>query len=110
MVLVIGMVGGHAPDAVLSSLAPAAQRVYACQPRWKRAQEAEAIAVAARRYCANVRTIASVPSAVQMALADADTHTLVLITGSFYTVGEVRPEDLMQWWSRRASASRTNKQ
>src|SRR5581483_4886828 len=35
--LVIGMVGGHAPEGVLAALAPDAAAVYVCQPDWKRA-------------------------------------------------------------------------
>jgi len=99
MRLVVGMVGGHAPDGVLAALAPDAERVVACQPNWKRAQPAEVVAGAARAYCPDVRIVAAVPDAVKSALAGAGIDTLVLITGSFYTIGEVHPDQLVQWWS-----------
>ena len=99
--LVIGMVGGHSPDDVLMALAPGAARVIACRPQWKRAQPAEEIAEAARAIVRNVETIASVSEATQAALTNAGPDTLILITGSFYTVGEVRPEDLFRWWHER---------
>ena len=87
------MVGGHAPDGVLAALAPGAERVIACQPNWKRAQPAEIIAEAARPYCQDVQVVHRVPDAIKSALASASADTLVLVTGSFYTVGEA-PRDL----------------
>lgn len=86
--LVIGMVGGHDPDGVMAALATEARRVFACQPDWKRAQPVEEIAAAARRYNSHVEAVASVPEAIQHALDAASPSDLVLITGSFYTVGE----------------------
>jgi len=91
--LVIGMVGGHAPEGVLAALAPGASLVIACSPSWKRAQPAETIANAAKPHCADVRIIESVPEAVQAAIEDAGSDTLVLVTGSFYTVGEAGHKD-----------------
>ena len=87
--LVIGMVGGHAPEGVLAALAPDADRVYACQPDWKRAQPADEIAAVARRFCSHVEVIPSVNEAAHAAIRDAGPEDMVLITGSFYTVGEV---------------------
>src|SRR5579872_6253735 len=94
-ILVVGMVGGHAPDGVLAALAPGVERIIACQPAWKRAQPAEEIAAAARAYGGDVRVVESVPEAVASALAAADGDTLVLVTGSFYTVGEVPRNELI---------------
>ena len=94
MRLVIGMVGGHSPEGVLRALASGARMVIACQPNWKRAQPAERIAEAACVHCDDVRTIPVVAEAVRDALAGAGPDTLVLVTGSFYTVGEVTPDVL----------------
>jgi len=98
MRLVIGMVGGHSPDGVLAALAPGAELVVACQPQWKRAQPAEEIAATARAYCPNVEIVPDVFEAVRRALRDAPPSCMVLISGSFYTVGEVLPEKLIAWW------------
>ncbi|HZT43944.1 MAG TPA: Mur ligase family protein [Chthonomonadaceae bacterium] len=94
LLLVVGMVGGHEPEGVLAALAPGADRIYACQPDWKRAQPAEEIAAAARRFCPNVEVIPSCKKAAWAALAAAGPEDMVLITGSFYTVGEVPLEML----------------
>ncbi len=99
LLLVIGMLTGHAPDGVLAPLAPMAERVYVSQPNWKRAMPAEEVAAAARLFSHNVDVFPSVREAATRALADAEAGTLVLVTGSFYTVGEVPMETLAEWRS-----------
>ena len=86
--LVVGMLTGHAPEGVMEALAPLADRIFVCQPQWKRALAAESLADVARQFSSNVEIICSVPNAVRAALAAAMPRDLVLITGSFYTVGE----------------------
>jgi dihydrofolate synthase/folylpolyglutamate synthase len=95
--LVIGMLEGHAPEEVLAALSPGAARLYACQPDWRRAQPAEKIAEAAQRFVPDVERIPSVPDAVRAALCAATPDDMVLITGSFYTVGEAPVEKLAEW-------------
>ncbi len=86
--LVIGMLNGHAPEGVFAALAPLAERIYVCQPQWKRALPAEELAEVARQFCNTVAVIPDVEEAAQTAIQAADFTDLVLITGSFYTVGE----------------------
>ncbi len=97
LLLVIGMVGGHEPSGVLSALAPGAARIYCCQPDWKRALPVEILAEAARAFTPDVKMIPSVPEAVKTALRAARPDDLVLITGSFYTVGEAPVAQLAAW-------------
>ena len=92
--LVIGMLTGHAPEGLLASLAPLADQIVVCQPRWKRAQPAEELAAIARELSDAVIIIHSVPEAVRAAIAAASPHDMVLVTGSFYTVGEA---PVAQW-------------
>ena len=86
--LVIGMLTGHAPEGVMEALVPLADRILICQPEWKRAQSAETLADVARHFSDAVEIISSVPEAARAAIAAATPRDLVLITGSFYTVGE----------------------
>ena len=86
--LVIGMLTGHAPEGILASLAPLANCIFVCQPGWKRAQPVEELAAVARTFSSSVVVIPSVPDAVHAAIATASANDMVLITGSFYTVGE----------------------
>ncbi len=92
--LVIAMVGGHDPDDVISQLAPMARRCFATQVEWKRAISAETIAYTARKYC-DLTTVFSNPAeAVAAAKEQADPRTLILITGSLYLAGAIKPETL----------------
>lgn len=92
LILVIGMLGNHSAEGVLAQLAPRASVVIATQSQWEKASPAERIAEAARRVCDTVETVARVPDAVSRALELATERDLVLVTGSFYTIGEVRVE------------------
>lgn len=98
--LVIGMLSGHAPEGVVAALAPEAHALYACAPNWKRALPAEEIALLGRRFLPNVQIGPSVEAAVRKALRDAGPKDLVLITGSFYTIGEAPPAALRTWGDR----------
>ncbi len=86
--LVIGMLTGHAPEGVLQWLAPLAHSIRVCQPQWKRALPAPELADVARRFSSSVEVIPPVPDAVRQAIDEAGPRDMVLITGSFYTVGE----------------------
>ncbi len=94
LVVVAGMLNGHDPDEFMRTIAPFASRVYCCAPKWKRARPADEIAIAARKYCDDVVVYDDVRDAALSAMSNAGAGTLVLITGSFYTVGEcaaIRP-------------------
>ncbi len=88
--LVIGMLTGHAPEGVLAHLAPLATHLFICQPQWKRAVPAETLAEVARTFNPALTIIPSVPKALHAALAAAGPQDMVLVSGSFYTVGEAR--------------------
>ncbi len=89
--LVMGMLTGHEPEGVLAALCPLATKLYACAPNWKRALPVEEFAKAAEPYIADIETFESVASAVQSALREATAGEMIVITGSFYTVGEAPP-------------------
>jgi dihydrofolate synthase/folylpolyglutamate synthase len=91
--LVIGMLEGHDPAGVLAPLASGAT-VIACQPDWRRALPAETIAEAARPLTDRVEIVRSVPEAVESAITRAQPNDLILVTGSFYTIGETEPIQL----------------
>jgi dihydrofolate synthase/folylpolyglutamate synthase len=89
LLLVIGMLDGHEPEGVLAALAPQAERIFVCQPQWKRALPADELAKVARKFTRRVKAVPSCAEAARTALAAAGAEDMILITGSFYTVGEV---------------------
>ncbi len=90
LVLVIGMLNTHSSDGVISELAPMASAIIATQSQWHLAAPAQGIAEQARQFCENVEIVDRVPEAVKRALEIAEEEDLVLVTGSFYTIGEVK--------------------
>lgn len=90
-ILVVGMLNGRDPEAILAALrANEADRVIVCEPDWPRAMGAEIVAAAARRLGVEVEVEVSVAEAVERALHVAHDDDLVVVTGSFYVVGEAR--------------------
>jgi dihydrofolate synthase/folylpolyglutamate synthase len=94
LLLVVGMVSGHDPEGVLEPLASLAYKVYATQPLWTRGLNVTMIAETARRYCPRVERVTPPLEAAKRAVQEANEEDLVLVTGSFYTVGDVRPWEL----------------
>jgi len=91
LLLVIGMVAGHEPGGVVSVLSPLAAKVFATQPNWHKSIDPEEIAAAARISNSNVEIVTPALDAARNALAEAGPNDLVLVTGSFYLVGDVNP-------------------
>jgi dihydrofolate synthase/folylpolyglutamate synthase len=89
LILVMGMLSTHSAEEVVGALAPLADEIIATKSQWEKARPAADVAEVALRYTQNVREIEPVPAAVQAALDAATEDDLVLITGSFYTIGEV---------------------
>ena len=95
LLLVVGMASHHPPSSVLEHLAPLAQTVYATRPVCSRGWPEAETADAARGWCRNVEIVTPPLEAARTALAAAGPDDLVLVTGSFYTVGDVHPADLL---------------
>lgn len=89
LILVMGMVKGHAVEDVVAVLAPVADILIATASSSSRAVPAESVAEAALPHASNVEVVETVPAAVHRALELAGHRDLVLVTGSFYVVGEV---------------------
>lgn len=92
LILVVGMLSTHSAEDVLGVLAPLADEIIATKSQWEKARPAEEVAEAAKRLNPNVRVIEPVPAAVDAALESSREDDLILITGSFYTIGEVDRE------------------
>lgn len=90
LILVLGMLSTHDPAGVVQALAPLAAKVIVTQSTWLKALPAEDLAEVVRRSIADVEVIERVPDAVSRALDLAGDRDLILVTGSFYTIGEVQ--------------------
>ncbi|MGQ9454625.1 MAG: bifunctional folylpolyglutamate synthase/dihydrofolate synthase [Armatimonadota bacterium] len=90
MILVVGMLSTHPAGPFLQVVAPMASKIIATQSQWHLALPAETLAQEARKFCEDVEVLRPVPLAVSRATELASEEDLVLVTGSFYTVGEVK--------------------
>lgn len=90
-VFVVGMTRNHEPEPFLRMLAPNARRVIATAPGF-RPQPAGEIAVTAARLGLPVTVVEPARDAIQAAWDTARPDEVVVVTGSFYTVGETPVE------------------
>jgi dihydrofolate synthase/folylpolyglutamate synthase len=88
--LVLGVLADKRVAEMLPPLLQVADRVWAVTPESPRRLEAPALAEICRSLGVDAQVSASIPAAVDAALAGAGPADLVLVTGSFYTVGPAR--------------------
>lgn len=90
--LVLGMLADKDIGPVLDSVLPLATDIIVTTPASSRASSAAAVADQVRRHGRDsVRTISDAHVAVAEAIAQAGDDDLVLVTGSLYLIGDVRP-------------------
>lgn len=93
LIVVLGMLEDKAIDDVASVLVPHAERFYATAPGADRAAPPQRVAAALAAAGAGpgrIEVVEGVPTALERATSCADADDLVLVFGSFYTVGEAR--------------------
>jgi dihydrofolate synthase/folylpolyglutamate synthase len=90
VIFVIGMLGEKEREKVAQELAPAARAVVVTRPNSPRAGAWAELAEAVRPYCPAVEVVEDPWRAVGRALEMAGPRDAVVVTGSLYTVGEVR--------------------
>jgi dihydrofolate synthase/folylpolyglutamate synthase len=91
LVLVVGMLHGKDPEAMLRALGAAGSRlVVTCPPPSPRAQPATTVAAAAARIGVPAVAADSVAEALEVAFDRAGGDDLILVTGSLYVVGAAR--------------------
>ena len=97
LVLVFGMLATKDYRSVTALIAPMADVVVTTTPHNPHALSAEALAEEVRRYAPTVIAVPDRRSAVERAQTLAAPEDVLVITGSFYLVGEAR-----EWLRRKA--------
>lgn len=88
--LVIGMMKDKDIRGFLRVLVPLAWEVIVTAADYERAASPEILALESERYNPRVKTIGKVSDALDYAMSRANSQDLICITGSLYTVGEVK--------------------
>ncbi|HEY0866026.1 MAG TPA: cyanophycin synthetase, partial [Fimbriimonas sp.] len=86
LVAIVGMTDGHDPLGFIRAIAPRLRTIHAVPIDYHRSQRPEAIAAAAGELGVACRVHETVPEALRAAQASGGP---ILVTGSFYLVGEV---------------------
>jgi len=89
--MVMGIMEDKEVSAVVAELAPLASAFIATRPHNSRSLPAQQLAEIAQHYCSDVRVIEEVKEGVGYLKKEmAQEDDLILVTGSLFTVGEVR--------------------
>jgi dihydrofolate synthase/folylpolyglutamate synthase len=90
--MVMGVMSDKEVTAILAELAPLGDVFIATRPPNPRAMSAQRLAEIAQQYCKEVRVIEDVGAGVAYARALAEKDDMIVVTGSFFTVGAVRDQ------------------
>jgi len=88
IVMVTNMVQGHDPDEFYREIAPLASAAIVAPIDFHRAFPVEPISNVLTKYVADTTTATSIEEALERAAQLADSDSVVLVTGSFYLVGD----------------------
>jgi dihydrofolate synthase/folylpolyglutamate synthase len=94
IIIVLGIMSDKDAKGIMEPLLPLASEIILTSPEYSRAASPEKLAgIAASLGFFNVRTTLTVKDAIEMALElahDTPASSLILVTGSFYTIGETK--------------------
>jgi dihydrofolate synthase / folylpolyglutamate synthase len=89
VVMITGMVSGHEPKPLYEELAELVDHAIFAPIDFHRAVPPTDLAQLAGSIFPRHQSVSSVDAAIQEALSRTETEDLILVTGSFYLVGEV---------------------
>jgi len=90
IVLVFAMIATHDFRACTSLIAPLADRVIVTTPQHVRPLPAAMLAKEVARYAAHIEVVEDRHAAIERALALVGPEDVIVVTGSFFLVGDVR--------------------
>jgi dihydrofolate synthase/folylpolyglutamate synthase len=98
IILILGIMGDKDIRGIMEPLLPLASEAILTAPSYSRAASPEALAdIAASLGCSHVHTVPNIQEAVEIAIRDSSQlnvagskSPLIVITGSFYTIGEAK--------------------
>ena len=90
-VAVMGMMADKDSAAALATVGPLFDRIITVRPENPRSLSAEDLAAGAGRFCREARPAESCEQALAMAMDGLDEEDALVVCGSFYLAGEMRP-------------------
>jgi dihydrofolate synthase/folylpolyglutamate synthase len=89
VVLITGMVAGHEPEVFYKEIAPLVRSAHVVPIDFHRALEPEAVGAAIRSLVPKTEVHHDLAEGIAAAVAESRPDETILVTGSFYLVGEV---------------------
>ncbi|NLM44245.1 MAG: bifunctional folylpolyglutamate synthase/dihydrofolate synthase [Clostridiales bacterium] len=89
IVILMGMLKDKDHKESISILGPMAKQIVITEPNSERALSAEELAEEAREFCQEVYAMPNISEALEKALNIAGNHSIILICGSLYLIGEI---------------------
>jgi len=93
-IIIIGVMADKDYYSMLSEIAPIAQQLITVQPEHKRTLGSKALAGVARQFTPEVFEFDQVSSGLNFAIQNTSPDSLICVTGSHYTIGEVLADSL----------------
>ena len=90
MYLCLGILADKEVDKMIKVITPEATKVYALTPHNNRAESSEALRKEILKYNKNCISVDDYEKALEMALNEASSKDLILISGSLYMIGDMR--------------------
>lgn len=88
--MVLGILSDKDYPGMMRDLLPLAKRVIITAPSYSRAANPEILAQEAQKYLNEVEIVTPISDALERARELTDTHGVICVAGSLYTIGEAR--------------------
>ena len=91
IILILGIMKDKDIRSMIKTIVPIAKYVYYTSPKYERSAKPERLATEAVNLCTPGETVQCIEDAVHKAKKKSEKGDLIVITGSFFTVGEALP-------------------
>ncbi|MBI5159622.1 hypothetical protein HY992_05885 [Candidatus Micrarchaeota archaeon] len=96
LILLVGFMRDKDYSSFLKTFSSRVSTIIINKPGVERAEEAEKVAVEARKYCSDVRIVEDVKKSFELGKRLAGGKDLLLVTGSIYMLAEARGKNKLQ--------------
>ncbi|HCC69269.1 MAG TPA: bifunctional folylpolyglutamate synthase/dihydrofolate synthase [Nitrospiraceae bacterium] len=90
IILIVGIMKDKDIDGILRPLSSISDKIILTRPKGERAATTERLKKSLKGYAGDIKTTDTVPEALKLAQTLYKEGSLIVVTGSFYTTGEVK--------------------
>lgn len=90
IILILGILGDKAVDEMVKTIVPKAKKVITVTPHNERGENGEELLALVKKYNNDAKYIEDYKAAYDEAVKSSKSHSLILICGSLYMIGDMR--------------------